>query len=86
MQKLLKVITNELENTRLELESKLDNVLKNESFDMATKKELAIEVLGDFAIAEISNNLWTMYITPPKDESQPEDNTGDDQTDKTPTA
>lgn len=68
MQKLLKVISNELENTRFELESELDATLKNEELSMAEKKERAIELLAGFAIAEVSNNLWTMYTTPPKEQ------------------
>ena len=61
---LIKVISNELENNRFEIEDRLDKVLNNKETSLSGKKEEAIRLLGQIAVAEISANLWQTYITP----------------------
>jgi len=63
MSKLTKTITNELEIKRFELEDKLEKIVSSEK-NMETKKVEAIETLKEFALYEISSNLWKMYTTP----------------------
>jgi hypothetical protein len=64
MSKLLKVITNELETKRFSLEIELERVLNSTTISMDDKKAQAIELLKEFAIAEISTNVWNIFTTP----------------------
>jgi hypothetical protein len=73
MSNLVKVINNALENKRFKLENELEVVLQDTSLTFEEKEERTLKTLGEFAIAEISSNLWKMYTTKPEEanEAQP---------------
>lgn len=72
MSNLVKVINNALENKRFTLENELEVVLNDASLTFAEKEEKTLAVLGEFALAEISSNLWKMYTTKPEEGVAPE--------------
>lgn len=64
MNGLIKLVSNELENNKIEYESELNKILNMPEVSVKEKKEIAIKHLKELGALEVGASIWQNLITP----------------------